>query len=302
MLSNLHSRRSAYPARRDSRSHLYVLLRRAGGASAVRFIALFFFIAAWVGVPAFAQGGEGDAEQYSVRVSAFWLHSSPGVTLQAAGNGGFIDFNHDFAFNDYSTFMGKLDWKFTRKNHLYFASAPFNQSNQVVLNRTITFRGQTYAVGATSRGQLEAILYAPGYQYDILRGKHGHLGIAAQLNIFHTTGTISTAAQVTGAGTQQVAAKSSASLLAPIPVAGPEFRLYLLKSRLFVNGQGFGMYLFGYGNYFSTTDYLGVAVTRFLSINAGYAIGSHLRVNNSANRVGLDLVQKGPMAGLEASF
>lgn len=107
---------------------------------------------------------------------------------------------------------------------------------------------------------------------------------------------------MTGTGTQQVAAKSSASLLAPIPVAGPEFRLYLLKSRLFVNGQGMGMYLFGYGNYFSTTDYLGVAVTKFLSINAGYAIGSHLRVNNSANRVGLDLVQKGPLAGLEVSF
>ena len=302
MLPSRPSRRLACATCAESRPYLHVLLRQVVRAPAVWFTTLFFFIAAWIGTPAFAQGGEGDAEQYAVRVSAFWFHSSPGVTLQAAGNGGFIQFNHDFAFNDYSTFMGKLDWKFTRKNHLYFSSAPFNQSNQVVLNRTITFRGQTYAVGATSRGQLEAVLYAPGYQYDILRGKWGHLGIAAQLNIFRTTGKISAAAQVTGAGIQQAAASSSASLLAPIPVGGPEFRIYLLKSRLFVNGQGFGMYLFGYGNYFSTTDYLGVAVTRFMSINAGYAIGSHLRVNNSANRVGLDLVQKGPLVGLEASF
>lgn len=222
--------------------------------------------------------------------------------MEAAGHNGFIQFNNDFAFNTYSTFMGRLDWKFTRKNHLYFTSAPFNQSNQVVLNRTITFRGQTYAVGATARGQLQAIAYSPGYQYDILRGKHGHLGIAAQINIFHTTGTISAAAQVTSASIHQAAASSSASLLAPIPVAGPEFRLYLLKSRLFINGNGMGMYFLGYGNYFSTVDYVGVAVTRSLSINGGYAIGSHLRVNNSPNRIALDLIQKGPMAGIEVSF
>ena len=251
---------------------------------------------------ALAQTREGDPDQYSVRVSGFWLYSSPTVRLEAAGHNGFIQFDRDFGFNAYSTFLGKIDWKFTRKNHLYFVAAPFNQSNSAVLNRTITFRGQTYVFGATAKANLQAIGYSPGYQYDIIRRKRGHLGIAAQINIFHTTGTISAAAQVTSAGIHQPAASSSASLLAPIPAAGPEFRLYLLKDRLFVNGNAFGMYFFGYGNYYSTVDYLGVSVSRYLSITGGYAIGSHLRVNDSNNRVGLNLIQQGPLAGVEVSF
>ena len=256
----------------------------------------------WIDVLALAQTETEDPDQYSVRVTGFWLYSSPVVRLEAAGHNGFIQFDRDFGFSEYSTFLGRIDWKFTRKNHLYFTAAPFNQSNQAVLNRTITFRGQTYAFGATAKANLQATGYTPGYQYDIIRRKRGHLGIAAQVSIFHTTGKISAAAQVTGAGVQQVAASSSASLLAPIPAGGPEVRLYLLKDRLFVNGNAMGMYFFGYGNYYSTVDFLGVQLSRHLSIIGGYAIGSHLRVNDTNNRVGLNLIQQGPLAGAEVSF
>jgi len=265
-------------------------------------LSALFIVVMWIDAVALAQAGEGDADQYAVRVSGFWFRSSPVVRLEAAGHNGFIQFDRDFGFSDYSTFLGRIDWRFTRKNHLTFTAAPFNQSNQAVLNRTITFRGQTYVVGATAKANLQAIGYSPGYQYDIIRRKRGHLAIAAQINIFRTTGKISASAQVTGAGIQQAAASSSASLLAPIPAGGPEFRLYLLKDRLFVNGNAFGMYFFGYGNYYSTVDYLGVNLSKFFSINAGYAIGSHLRVNDSNNRVGLNLIQQGPIAGVEVSF
>jgi len=265
-------------------------------------IVLLFAI---VNIPAsgFGQGAEGDTEQYTVRFSGFWLYSYPNVTLEAAGHNGFIDFNHDFAFNQYSTFLGKADWKLTRRNHLYLSAAPFNQSNQAVLNRTITFRGQPFSVGATARGELQATLYAPGYQYDILRGSRGHLGIGVQLDIFNTRGSISTAAQITSTGVHQAAASSNASLLAPLPVVGSEFRLYLTKSpRVFLNGQVYGMYFGGYGHFLSTLDYLGVAVSKTVSINAGYAIGSQLRVNVNSDRAGLRLVQKGPIVGVDWSF
>ena len=75
------------------------------------------------------------------------------------------------------------------------------------------------------------------------------------------------------------------SINAPLPLAGPEFRIYLKNSpRLFINGQVMGMYFLGYGNY------------------GGYAVGSRLRVNNKPNRVGLDLDQKGPIVGINVSF
>ena len=155
---------------------------------------------------------------------------------------------------------------------------------------------------ATTKGELQAIAYGLGYQYDILRGQRGHLGLGAQLTIFDITGTIRSAAQVTSTGVQQAASSSNASLLAPLPLPTLEFRLYLLKSRLYVNSTNAGFYFFGYGNYFSTIDYLGLAISKNFSINGGYAVGSRLRVNTSTNRVGTNLVQKGPIAGVEISF
>jgi len=158
-------------------------------------------------------------------------------------------------------------------------------------------------VGAVVKGELSSILYAPGYQYDIIRRKRGHVGIAAQANLFDTTGTLSASAQVTGAGVQQAATSRSASLLAPIPVAGPEFRLYLTNSpRLFVEGNIYGMYLFRYGNYYSTAGNLGFSLSKHFSVNAGYTIGSRLNVNTSTSRNGVSLSQEGPLVGAEISF
>lgn len=104
---------------------------------------------------------------------------------------------------------------------------------------------------------------------------------------------------------QQAAISGKQSLLAPIPVAGPVGRFYLTNSpRLYLDGNIYGMYLFGYGNFLSTADYLGVGITNHLSLNAGYQLGSRLIVNNSpgANRLGLRLTQKGPIAGLQVWF
>jgi hypothetical protein len=93
--------------------------------------------------------------------------------------------------------------------------------------------------------------------------------------------------------------------VAPIPVAGPDARFYLTDSpRLFVEGQVFGMYLFGYGNFVSTVDDLGFSFNKHISINAGYQLGSRLVVNNkaSSNRIGVHLTQQGPVVGAEVSF
>lgn len=93
--------------------------------------------------------------------------------------------------------------------------------------------------------------------------------------------------------------------MAPIPVAGPDFRFYLTNSpRLFVEGRVNGMYFFGYGNFVSTADGIGFAISKHLSLDAGYQLGSRLVVKNSPsnNRVGLRLTQSGAIVGIEASF
>ena len=135
-----------------------------------------------------------------------------------------------------------------------------------------------------------------------IRRKRGHLGLAVQFDLFNTTAKISVAAQVTNDGTHYDAVSASGSLLAPIPVAGPDFRLYLTKSpRLFVSANVLGMYLFGYGNFVPRPATL---ESLFLSISPspGYQLGSHLVVNNTQDRIGLRLVQKGAVVGASDLF
>jgi len=193
--------------------------------------------------PAAAQQQE-DFDQYRFRLDTFWFYSKPSGRIQGTVDvdSTSIDLQKDLGFNTYSTFSGKLEWKFTRKNHLYVAVIPFYTNHQTTLTRTITFQGQTFDVGLATRSDLRALLVTAGYQYDIIRRKRGHLGIAVQADLFNTSAKISAAAQIVN-GEQQAAVSASGSLLAPIPVVGPEFRIYAFNSsHFFIEGNLYGMY------------------------------------------------------------
>jgi hypothetical protein len=271
----------------------------------VRFLLAVCMLVLASPVPKACAQASDEFDSYKIRLEGFWVYSNPSGTLQSSVNNGAIDLQKDLGFNNYSTFVGKLDWKFTHKNHLYLVGIPFNSSRQTVLARTIVFQGQTFEAGLTTTSSLTSPMIGFGYQYDIIRRKRGHLGIGAQINVFDSHASIKAAAQVTSDGVHHDAVSSSASLLAPIPVAGLEFRLYLTNSpRLFVEGNAYGMYFFGYGNYVSSAGTLGLTLTRHLSANAGYQLGSRLVVENngSSNRIGLNMTQQGPLVGLELSF
>jgi len=246
-----------------------------------------------------------DFDTYKLRIGVGWFYVNPTGSIHGATDIGSVDLQKDLGFSSYPTFSGKVDWKFTRKNHLYVTIIPLNTSRQTVLNRTFTFQGQTFTAGVTADSSLDTLAVAPGYQYDFIRRKRGHLGLGLQLDLFDTTAKINVAAQVTGGGVHQNAVSASGSLLAPIPVAGPNFRLYLTDSpRVFVEGNVLGMYLFGYGNFVSTVGTVGVTLSKHFAVLGGYQLGSHLVVNNNSSndRVGLRLTQKGAIVGLETSF
>jgi hypothetical protein len=148
-------------------------------------------------------------------------------------------------------------------------------------------------------------LFTLGYQYDIIRRRRGHLGIGPRINLFDAHASISAAAQITGAGVRSTAVSASKTQLAPIPVVGPEGRFYLTDSpRLFIEGNVYGMYLGGYGSYYSSSGDLGFRLTSRLSVAAGYALASRLDIHNkpSTNRIGLNLTQRGPLVGLQYAF
>jgi hypothetical protein len=240
--------------------------------------------------------GQEEFDEYKIRFDAGWFYSYPSGTIRAQGDTYPVDLTKDLNFNSYSTFAGKVDWKFTHKNHFYVVIVPLWTSQTTTLSRDIVWAGNPIHAGAVVQGELHAFEVAPGYQYDIICRKRGHLGIAVQFDLFHTDAKIAAAAQVTGDGTHQAAVSASRTLWAPIPVAGPQFRLYLTNSpRVFIEGNV-------YGNFVSSAGDLGFTLTKHITANAGYQLGTRLNVNNTPNRIGLDLTQKGPVVGLEFSF
>jgi hypothetical protein len=250
-----------------------------------------------------AQAGakeQEDYDAYKLRFDLFWFYSLPSGSFTSRGNTGFLDLQSDIDFNSYSTFSGKVDWKFTRKNHLYFVGTQFDQSKIATLNRTVVYQGQTFAVNSVATGELRSLVLAPGYQYDFIRRKRWNLGAQVQLNIFDITGSLNAAAQVNH-GVPQTAVFSSGSLRAPLPVAGPEIRFYPVK-RFFVTGNVLGMYFFGYGNFVSSQGTLGFNLTKHVAVRGGYQLATRFNVNTETQRLGLSLTQKGALAGLEISF
>src|SRR6516165_4590647 len=250
-------------------------------------------------VPKLSAQSTEEFDSYKIRLEGGWMYSTPTGSLQGSATTdiGSIDLEKDLHFQPYSTFFGKLDWKFTHKNHFYVFGTRLTSSQETVLGRTITFDGQTFVAGLTTQSTLDSPVYGIGYQYDIIRRRRGHLGLGVQVNVFDTSASIRAAAQITADGVHHAAISASDSLVAPIPVAGPEFRWYLTDSpRLFVRGQVYGMYFFGYGNYVSAWGNLGYSITRHLNVDAGYQLGSRLVVSRetSTHRIGLNLTEKGP--------
>src|SRR5262249_243740 len=138
--------------------------------------ACLFVVAA---MDASAQENE-DFEAYTLRFDGFWYYSQPSGSFHGTGSQGRFDLQRDVNFNSYNTAATKIDWKFTHKNHLFVVFLPFNQTKQAVLSRTVFFQGQTFGAGLVAQGRLQSDMIAPGYQYDIIRRRRGHLGIVAQ--------------------------------------------------------------------------------------------------------------------------
>jgi hypothetical protein len=182
-----------------------------------------------------------------------------------------------------------------------FAVSPVTSSRTATINRDITFRGVTYHAGAQVTADLKSLAFGPGYQYDIIRRNHGYLAILVSVNLLDTKGTLTGIGTVNGISATRSA---SGSVFAPLPVLGPRFRWYPLhnSNRLSLDGNLQGMYFFGYGDFQSAQGTAGVAASRHFTFRAGYQMGTRLSVHGSSNQVGVRFIQKGPVAGIEASW
>jgi hypothetical protein len=264
-------------------------------------LALVFFLICtpWVR----AADDDADLDAYKIRLTGLWWFSNPTGSFQAQGTTsmtGSFDLSKDFGFASYSTFSGKVDWRFKRKHHLIVGIFPNSSSRTNTLSRTFTFQGQTFEAGAKTSANLSTSAYAPGYQYDIIRRNRIILSIPVQVFLGNVSATLTATGTLNGSSATKSA---SGSIFAALPVAGPAVRWYPTHtSRYSVDGGLQGMYFFGYGNFLTVKASAGIALNRHLNFRGGYQLGRRLKVNDTNSRIGLVLIQKGPVAGLEASW
>jgi hypothetical protein len=242
-----------------------------------------------------------DLDNYKFRIDANWWFSQPGGYFGTNGTNNYFDVHRDFGFGSYSTFTGKIDWRFKHKHHFLLNVTPVNSTKTAIINRSIEFDGATYDIGAQVSARIRSLNFAPGYQWDFIRRDHGFLGLEVDLNLVDTEGKLSGIATVNGVTGQATVSKS---LFAPLPAVGPVFRWYPLhdSNRLSIDGSFRGMPFFGYGNFITARGSVGVGLTNHLVVRAGYQLGSRLSVHGTSDQVAVQLTQKGPTAGIEYSW
>ncbi len=254
-----------------------------------------------LGFSAGLRAADGDPEDYKVRLDgAAWFGKATGNIYY---NGDCIDLGRDFGLGSTISPMFLVDFKPWRKHHFFFGAALRGVSNEATLSRDITFNGQTFAVGGSVATDLRWNTYVLGYQYDIVRRRWGHIGIAAQLNVLDMKAKIAATGTVSGTGGSSTAqGTAEGSVLAPLPVLGPEVRVYVVPSRVFIDGDIKGMYFFGYGQYIQAHAGLGINFNRHVSLVGGYLLEGRTVVHGDTNRLGVKATQAGAVAGLEARF
>ena len=261
----------------------------------ILLLCLFYLLAP------FASATGEDKDNYRWRVEGDWWFIHPNGQFGARGTNNYINFNEDFHFGDYSTFTGKIDWRFRRKHHFLLTASPVRFSRTETIGRTINFQGQTFDIGSQVTAKMKTFNFAPGYQYDLIRRDSGYLGLQINVNLLDTSATLTEVGTANGQTGTKTASKT---LLAPLPSFGPVGRWYPLpnSNRLSLEGSVTGMYFFGYGDFITARGSVGVGITHGLVVRGGYQMGSRLSVHGSSNELGLRLTTTGPTAGLEYSW
>jgi hypothetical protein len=247
----------------------------------------------------YGQDLSSDPESYKFKIDGEFWYATPTASIAGSSSQVPISFDKTIGFQTYSTFNAGLDWHFKRKHHLLFLVSPNQTTRTEVLQQTITFKNLTFEEGSSVTGQLKNYSFAPGYRYDIIHRPHGHLGIIVQINLLDIKASITGVVLQPG---QTTVGTASGTLFAPLPVGGPDGRIYFAKNRLYVDGNIKGMYFFGYGNFISTAGKVGVRLGNHVNVIGGYELGSHLAIHGTSSRLDIRQTQRGPTVGLEFPF
>jgi hypothetical protein len=238
------------------------------------------------GIGVFAQTVSENPEDFRIEVTgSAWIVDSAGH-IQA--NGSPIDLVSDLgAKQQQPTFYGQFVFKPGRKHRVVFEGTPFRIQGYNVVDRSITYRGQTFNVSETLQSSSDLNYFFAGYQYDVLSGPMGHLGFSVGGAYLSATGTIQALETATGATKSETVG---------LPLAGSEFRMFPIRRHriLELDGGLRGMAFGDYGHYVEAAGNGGVGLGP-ITFQAGYrAVNLDLHVSSNGGS-GVRARLKGPI-------
>jgi hypothetical protein len=231
--------------------------------------------------------GEGPEDFRIELTGSAWLVNSAG-TIQA--NGAPIDLVSDLgAEQQKPTFYGRLVFKPRRKQRLVVEGTPIGIDGFNTVQRTVVYRGQTFNVSQTLKSSAELNYFFAGYQYDVLSGRLGHLGLSVGGAYLGATGTI----DAVQAGTSATKTETIG-----VPLAGAEFRIFPIRGRahklIEVEGGLRGMAVGSYGHFVEGSASGGVRLGP-IGLLAGYRelFADFHQTSNGGS--GVNVRMKGPI-------
>jgi hypothetical protein len=214
-----------------------------------------------------------------------WLVNSGG-TIQASGSP--INLVSDLGvYEQQPTFFGRLVIKPARKHRILVEGTPFRLQGENKVRRTVTYHGETFNVSQTLNSNADFNYVFVGYQYDLVSGSMGHLGLSGGGAYLEAAGTIH------GIETGVTASKSETIGL---PLAGIEGRVFPIRGHRILEFDGGvrGMAFGDYGHYLELDSNAGVTLGH-TTLQAGYrSIRLNIQ-NTSANPSGVDVLLRGPL-------
>jgi hypothetical protein len=247
------------------------------------------------GVPVFGADtsalGGANPENFRVEVTgSAWIMDSGG-TLHSGGT--FIDLRSDLGFEqEKPVFWGKLTFKPGRKHRIFVEGSPLGGDGLHTINRSITYNGQVFNVSETVQSNVSLNTLFVGYQYDVLSGSYGHLGVSGAGAYLDGMGTLTSLNPAT---------TSTGDYKIGLPLAGVDFRVFPIPSHswLAVDGSIRGMDFGSYGHYVEGGVNLSVWIANHISVSGGYKeISAQLQDSQSATGSGLKIMLRGPIVSM----
>jgi len=133
----------------------------------------------------FAVSDPAPGEDYTVELGLMFWQPTPTLLIQTGAltqiTGGEVDFVQEFGIENKRFTEFRIVARPGRKHKIRFSRVAMRYDEEAILQRTVTFGGRTFNIGAPATADLKWDLYRIGYEWDFVARDRGFVGVIAEL-------------------------------------------------------------------------------------------------------------------------